>query len=346
MKANLPADKARIRRGEIFAAFSGMLDFAERNSVDAVIIAGDLFDSPKVSIKTKRSTEDAIRAHGGIDFFVLTGNHDKSPSLFDAGDAPQNFKPLYKDGGWTRYDLGGVVICGIRRAVYDSLILNAHDINIAVMHGEASNYNKDDSSETVLLPKLKDKYIDYLALGHFHGFFKAPLDRRGTYCYSGCLEGRGFDESGAKGFVLLDIDTADKKIVSRFVPFSKRLLTEVTVDISEASSMYAVEKSVDEALKDIAPSGLVKVVLTGRYDGGLHKDLKRLSDALNGRFFFCKVKDESKLAVKTADYLRDISLKGEFVRLVLADKILSDDDKADIIDCGLKALQNASAYLK
>ena len=56
------------------------------------------------------------------------------------------------------------------------------------------------------------KNIDYLALGHIHKYKQAELDQRGVYCYSGCLEGRGFDECGEKGFVLLDIDEESLKL--------------------------------------------------------------------------------------------------------------------------------------
>ena len=53
---------------------------------------------------------------------------------------------------------------------------------------------------------FKDLNIDYLALGHIHSYKCHKLDKRGVYCYSGCLEGRGFDECGDKGFVLLETE--------------------------------------------------------------------------------------------------------------------------------------------
>ena len=83
---------------------------------------------------------------------------------------------------------------------------------------------------------MKNKNIDYLALGHIHSFEKEPLDKRGVYCYSGTLEGRGFDECGDKGFVLLDVN--DNKITSEFVKFAKRTLHELVYDISGKNDWF------------------------------------------------------------------------------------------------------------
>ena len=102
------------------------------------------------------------------------------------------------------------------------------------MHGQESENNIKDKAEIINLKKLKNKNIDYLALGHIHSFKKEKLDNRGEYCYSGCLEGRGFDECGDKGFVLLDIKNG--KINSEFIKFAQRTLYEVNVDLTGLTS--------------------------------------------------------------------------------------------------------------
>jgi fucose 4-O-acetylase-like acetyltransferase len=78
-----------------------------------------------------------------------------------------------------------------------------------MLHGQETagrfvkNKKSADYAGSVSLSALRGRGIDYLALGHIHAYKKAPLDSRGIYCYPGCLEGRGFDECGRKGFVLL-----------------------------------------------------------------------------------------------------------------------------------------------
>ncbi len=90
-----------------------------------------------------------------------------------------------------------------KREIYGGLSLKENKINIVMLHGQESEYEGKNDAEIINLRALKDRYIDYLALGHIHEYKVAALDQRGQYCYSGCLEGRGLNECGEKGIVLL-----------------------------------------------------------------------------------------------------------------------------------------------
>lgn len=74
-----------------------------------------------------------------------------------------------------------------------------------------------DDSENLNLNRLRGKGIDYLALGHIHQHREEKLDDRGIYVYSGCLDGRGFDECGEKGFVL--VETGGGRVHTRLCRF-------------------------------------------------------------------------------------------------------------------------------
>ena len=81
-----------------------------------------------------------------------------------------------------------------------------------MLHGQLSTAKAKDKTEVIPLRDMKNRYIDYLALGHLHDYQSGKLDTRGTWCYSGCLQGRGFDECGEKGYVLLEVE--DREFVS------------------------------------------------------------------------------------------------------------------------------------
>ena len=91
-----------------------------------------------------------------------------------------------------------------------------------LLHGMASEYG--GGADGIALRDFRDKGIDYLALGHIHSYQQEQLDDRGIWCYSGCLEGRGFDECGPKGYVKLEIE--DGHVQSEFVPCACRTLHE------------------------------------------------------------------------------------------------------------------------
>ena len=185
------------------------------------------------------------------------------------------------------------------------------------------------------LPKLRNQHIRYLALGHIHSYEKDQLDLDGHWCYCGCLEGRGFDELGQKGFVLLDVDKA--KVKSEFVPFATRTMEEIFVDITGLTTVTQILSAMEQAGSAVPASSLVKFTLTGTHTLETQRDFRFLEKMLESRYYYVKIKDESRLEIACEDYEHDISLKGEFIRMVLAsDK--TEEEKERIIRFGIQAL--------
>ena len=87
----------------------------------------------------------------------------------------------------------------------------------------------------------------------------------------------------------------------------------------------------------ISHEDMVEFVLTGHREPTTDLALSYLRNLLRKDFFFIHIKDESKLVLNPKDYENDVSLKGEFIRLVLSGNH-SDEDKATIIRLGLEAL--------
>ena len=344
MESNLSREKARQRKSEILSLFTKMLDYAEKNHIQAVIIAGDLFDRKNVSATAKNTVMKSIINHSGMVFFYLPGNHDEE-SVFDSENLPDNL--FMFNSKWNNYILGEkgrICISGIvlgednKDTLYDDLSLNEDCFNIVTMHGMISEYMSD--SENINMKRLRGKGIDYLALGHIHQFKMDTLDPRGKYCYSGCLEGRGFDEAGEHGFVVIDVDEESMKCAVSFVPFARRKVFVLDTDISECdSSLEIVERVIKEKVeKEINEEDLVKVVLTGEINVGCEKNIDFIKKQLEDEFFFVKVKDESTYFVDFNSYINDKSLKGEFVRTVMKQCDISESDKAEIIRYGIMAL--------
>ena len=207
LATSLTRQEARRRNDELFETFIKMMDYAQREKVRAVLVAGDLFDSENGREAVKKKVLEAVAAHPQVDFLVLSGNHD-GEQLFntvpDSGfnmtvngnSLPKNLK-LFPGAG-KAYRYGNVVITGLNSLKLPSnLHLKPEDTNIVMMHGQIDRFGS-----------FAGRNIDYLALGHIHKYKKGSIDSRGVYCYSGCLEARGFDECGEKGFVLLDTAAA------------------------------------------------------------------------------------------------------------------------------------------
>lgn len=351
MLANLEERKARQRREEILHTFLKMIDYAVENGVEAILIAGDLFDARRVSAGVRNAVDSAIRNHPDIDFYLLKGNHDAAGFLDAVEELPENLK-LFSEQ-WTSYVLdagrrgrltltGAELTPGNGEALCGGLVLDLDRFNIVMLHGQQARYTSRNKAETIPLGALRGKGIDYLALGHVHEHHMEELDKRGVWCYSGCLEGRGFDECGEHGFVLLDVDEESLEYTARMIPFAGRRFHVLNVDVTGCVDSSQMAERVRDALMEsgesgISPRDMVKVALVGRLDVACEKNTEFIARKLEDLCFFVKVYDETKLAVDLEEFLRDESLKGEFVRQVFSSE-LAEETKLTVIRYGLQAL--------
>lgn len=340
-------DKAKERKDELLSTFVNMVSFAEDNGVGAIIIAGDLFDTNNILARTRNQIINSISCHRKINFYYLRGNHDENAIIADLDVIPENLK-LFNDS-WKTYEEaeGRICLSGLELTNTNSsgsavsLVCDSSKFNIVVLHGQESVASLKDKTEVINIREYKNKGIDYLALGHIHAYKREQLDPRGVYCYSGCLEGRGFDECGSHGFVLLDIDELTGHFTDSFVPFAKRNLYTAEVDVSGCQTTAEMITCGQALLNKMnyAPSSLLKIVLKGAVDVECEKDINYLLSRFKEDYYYVKVYDETSFKINIEEYMLDASLKGEFVRKVYEDKSLSEDEKKLVVRYGLKALQ-------
>ena len=331
---NLPGEKAALRKTELMDGFRRLCTYARENAVTAVLIAGDLFDGNTVSAELKKEVFACVESAKPVCFFYVSGNHDDGFAPDFA--LPENFYVFSNRRGWGSYDLPeNVTVTGIDQKYltpdqYAYLNLRQERFNILLMHGELGS--------DIALERLQNRGIDYLALGHIHlpTTVAARLDIRGRFRYCGCLEGRGFDECGKRGFFLLEVQNG-KLLGEKFFSLAKREICQRGVDISACESYYDVERAAFFALQDVRAEDIVKLVLCGRYKPYLRKDIPLLTTRLSEKFFFAKVVDESRLFIDPAQYQNDLTDRGEFVREVGRYE-LSDEEREEILEVGLKAL--------
>ena len=333
MESKLPKAKADERRGEVRKTFHRMVEYAKNEGVRAILLSGDVFDSDRPLKRDKEFFYDVVKGNPEIDFLYLRGNHDGKESYTEEGIA--NLKTFSAE--WAGYEYGNVYVCGLEIArenassLYTMLKLDKAKINVVMLHGQIASTAGVDKINPV---KLADKHIDYLALGHIHSYSENKLDDRGRYAFSGCLEGRGFDEIGEKGFVLLEIDDGVK---STFVPFSQRKIEQVEVDISDTENVYGAYQTVKAQVK-FHSADLYRIHLVGdiAYESEtLAEDVERL---LANDCYFVSVKNRTLKKINPEEYEGDLSLRGEFVRAVLTDPDLTEERKRQMITLGLKAL--------
>lgn len=317
------------RRHELLVALDNMSEFANNNGVEAIIVAGDLFDDKYATDATVASVANIVNRSRAV-WFVLRGNH--------AGSAPYDklfaLCPQIRTFGsdWTSYALGDVVICGRELGLNDAeqwtkLALSGGKYRILTLHGDID----DNSYGFIDKRAIAQSGADYVALGHRHSFAQHMFGNvKGCYC--GVLETRGFDESAPTGFVL--IDTQSGKI--SFVQQACRKVVTRKIDVSACDNDIALQHLVGDSVADVSARDYLNVQFVGTLRQGI-----RLSTVarqlLDGRFFALRIADCTETAYDLRQLASEVSLRGEFVKLAcneIQDKSLRDE----VIKFGLSAI--------
>ena len=347
---SLTARQALERRAEQRQLPARIAALAREKRADILVFAGDVFDSDALFSETGRSIE---RALAGLDIpvFFAPGNHDwysrrslwstlalgERAHVFTSGQMECVALPDLGARVW-----GSAFTSRSRRAPLADFEAEKDGdlVDIMVLHGDVGQPGSPYGPITD--GQLERSGMDYVALGHSHTF--SGLRRAGEtfYAWPGCAEGRGFDECGEKGFVLLTVE--DGSVAHEFVPFSARQLHRVPVDITGLTQNAQIAQRMKEQSLGLSPEDMVEFLLTGESDPTADISAPYLQQTLQGSFFFVKVKDESHLALDADAYRNDVSLKGEFIRQVLASE-LTDADKAAVIRAGLQALSGEEISL-
>lgn len=347
MDSRLSSEQAGVRRQEILMTFHDSIEYAAEHGVKAVLIAGDLFDKRHIRKSVKDKVRQEFTTHSDMDFYYLRGNHDITDFLDDMDVIPENLHLFAKDK-WVSYQIPGeeIVITGREvdaksaSDVASELVLDQSKTNIVMLHGMDSEYTAHDNSYVIDLTKLRGRYIDYLALGHLHTYRWEKLDDRGMLCYPGCLEGRGFDECGKKGFVILDINGNGVQD-HEFVSLARREIHEIKTEVTSSDDLGAIVSGVSAQLESVPLKDIVRVVLTGRKDMNLEMDCDWIKERTDRGFFYYEVKDSTKADINYEIFEHDRSLKGTFVRTIQG-LGMDEGEKAKIIETGLRAIMEGS----
>jgi DNA repair exonuclease SbcCD nuclease subunit len=299
--------------------------------VGAVLLAGDFFDTDLVTVKTMQEVFSTIRAAAPIPFFYVSGNHDGGLDFSKL--APENFYFFGEGKGYTLQE--NITITGLNAsdfspARFQSLALRADAFNILLLHGDC----KKDFS----IPDLRGKNLDYLALGHIHkpDLQALAIDGRGKYRYCGCLEGRGFDEVGERGFFLLEIKKGRLER-ERFLSLATRKVEEAVLDLTGIKTYFELESAANLILEKIPATSMLKLVLAGRCEATLPKNIPLLRERLSSKIFHLKIEDRSRVQVDISSFQNDLTQRGEFVRAVGRCE-MNAELKEEVLEVGLKAL--------
>lgn len=198
-------------------AFVSIIDLCLAEQVDALLLAGDLYDGVQTSMKTARFLAEQIRRlhEAGINVFVIRGNHDALSRITKELTFPESVTIFGGRADMIAVDRTNtdfpVTIHGLSFAhphAPESLLPRFKAptegaVNIALMHTSLNGAPGHDPYAPCSIADLDAAGFDYWALGHIHK--RSVIQGRGTIVMPGMPQGRDIGESGAKSVALVTI---------------------------------------------------------------------------------------------------------------------------------------------
>lgn len=215
--ARFEAEDAAALAEARFTTVERLAQLAADEQVDAVLVAGDIFDAQTLSDRTLHRTFHAMGGFAGP-WIMLPGNHDAAlaESIWSRarriGAIPKNVYLLHEPEVCVLEESGAAILPAplTQRqthhdltAWFDGAETPQGLLRIGLAHGSVEGQLPEsaDSPNPIAADRAATAQLDYLALGDWHGL--KQIDER-TW-YSGTPEQERFKDNGAGQALLVEI---------------------------------------------------------------------------------------------------------------------------------------------
>lgn len=327
----LPPNKAQKAKQMQFDALKQAIDYANSQSVNAVLIAGDLFDQPFPSADVVNRTFD-ILSHSNCCVLISPGNHDyicaKSPYL--TAKRPDCVY-VFTSPTLTAFplsDIGvvwGAAFCNQNAEISLNANLDQNKYNILLLHSDLktqSGYNPLSASD------FKASGFDYAALGHNHTYSGMNKAGKTVYACSGSPCTVGADDTGKKGFLFGQIGN---EIKFRFIPSNSLEFHKINIDFTSLMS----DRMLQQVLTPMIPKNHKNICASLEFTGErcYNPNLTALESVLNQIFFNAVIVDNTSERKSIWRYSNDNDLRGNVSKKYheLLNNAKNEDEKNTIM---------------
>lgn len=198
-------------------AFVRIIDLCLEEQVDALLIAGDLYDGEQTSMKTARFLAEQFRRldAAGISVFIVRGNHDAMSKITKELVLPDSVKvftgraeavEINRTPGCTPIMIHGLSFA--QPHAPDSLLGRYKPaiegaVNIGMLHTSLGGAPGHDLYSPCTVADLTATGFRYWALGHVHK--RSVVEGACAIVMPGMPQGRDINEAGPKSATLVTI---------------------------------------------------------------------------------------------------------------------------------------------
>ena len=289
IRTEAPPQVADALSRATFDAYRNIIDLCLREQVDALLVAGDIYDGADRSLRAQlRFVQGLGRLDAaGIRSFICHGNHDPLDGWEARLALPEGcvrFGPEVAGFPVFPEEPERAAVHGISyptREVRENLsplfagAATGTGFRIGLLHANVGGHPDHDSYAPCSVADLADAGLDYWALGHVHTR-QVLREREPVIVYPGNSQGRHPNEPGERGVYLVEVDDGGT-VRLEFRPTDVVRWETLSLDIgaleTEQDLIDAATGVAEEALDAAGGRHVVaRLVLTGR--GPLHRWLR------------------------------------------------------------------------
>ncbi len=291
MKAESVGTARQRVRDERLQAGRRAIDLAKENSVDFILVAGDLFEDNAVDRSLVQKVADILRAFEGP-VYIIPGNHDPlvPGSVWDhpAWKSSDNLviladeKPL----GLDSCTLFPCPIYEKHSSRNPSAWIEAEtgkSINIGLAHGTVEGVQQDELDYPIPRDAAERAGLDYLALGHWHSTTTYPsTDGATRMAYSGTHEASKFGERDSGNVLIVEIEGPGAKPKATPLRTGGLSWQSLRPELREKGDLARIRLQIEEM--DSPGNTLVALKLDGWLLAEEQAELSHIQDILDSRF--------------------------------------------------------------
>lgn len=335
MKLLLCAD-LHIKKIEELSLLRRIIDAAKGEECSAILIAGDLLDSPFPDEAVEQELLAALKS-AAIPILMVAGNHDPLDLTECYRRLPKNvclfgeqLSSVSLGEGIEVYGLSDVR-GGKERSFSAPAAADAGEMKIFMAHGQPDG--SDGAYFPIRTAALSESGFSLALLGHVHKWEQRVVGGC-RILLPGIPEGRGWDEIGERFIWIAEVNRIGAQL--RPLKIAERTYLEYEVDLADCTEEEALARM--EAL-EIKADVEARLILTGAPREPMEAVIRHYSEKY-GRV----VKDRTEAGGSSIELLmKQNTLQGAFCRRAMADIEAASAEERPLLE---EALRLGLAALK
>ena len=285
-----------VLRGATRRAFENLVSLAIEESVDFVVIAGDLYDGDWKDYSTGlffRALMVRLQSKG-TPVYLIAGNHDAASVITKKLSLPENVH-VFSTRTTESLEVAGhpVTIHGRgfpNRAVPENLAIEypmtvPGRFNLGLLHTSLTGRPGHDTYAPCSVAELREKGYGYWALGHIHQ--PEVINKDPWIVFAGNCQGRHIKETGQRGCRLVTVSDSLQVAGVEWRSLDVVRWEELNVDLSGVETETDATRLVGDAMGKAVTAAegrlvAARIVLSGTTQ--LHGSLHRNDEHWNAQF--------------------------------------------------------------